>query len=104
MILQPVVGGTNLTPVTEQLIGSRNSVNKIFKTSKKFLQTTTVTPLVIWQGRTLTLNQDYIVFESSGTGTGFDAIDLSLWQTVKNHVPKVNDSIFAQYFRDPAFP
>lgn len=104
MILQPVVaGGSTLTPVMEQLLGDRDEANKLFTTSKKILVTATVTPLVIWMGRTLTVDHDFLLVESGGVGTGFDTIDLTPWEG-QGFLPRSGDSLFAFYFADPAFP
>jgi len=99
MILQPIVSSVVVLPVFEQLAGLKDGNNHIFKTSKKFQQTSTVTPLVIWQGRTLTLDVDYVVSESGGAGTGFDTISLISW-SAEGHLPRANDSLFAFYFAD----
>ena len=104
MILQPVVGaGSSVSaPVVEQLQGTKNGSNSIFTSTKKFLHNSTTTALVIWGGRTLTLDSDYVVSEGGGPGTGYDTFTLSPW-AAEGLLPGAGDSLFALYFQDPNF-
>ena len=78
MILQPSSSGASslLGRFRNEviLLGVRNGVNDTFTTPDIFIQTTNLKIKIYWNGRKLSINDDYTVSESGGLGTGYDTI------------------------------
>lgn len=77
-----------------ELIGTKNSINRIFTTVDKFingLYGNNVFKISIkHNGRDLVEGIDYMVAESGGVGTGYDTVIL-------NFVPKARSVLVADY-------
>jgi hypothetical protein len=103
VILQPVVGaGGGYTPrLNAELQGVKNGSNPIFTLPDKALNTSELSPSVVWNGRRLRSGVDYVLSESGGAGTGYDTVTLSQWQTA-GFLPRAGDELVADYFIDPS--